>query len=62
MLMTNLPWPIVDVYSWVHVRASVTPVPAWALFWGQLAIGLFLPLRGKAFLMSQFVAFALAFP
>lgn len=62
MLVTQLPWPVVDVLVFIAtVRESATPDPVIVVFWAQLVVGLFLPLRGKAFLMSQFVLFVLIY-
>ncbi len=61
MLLIPLPWPVVDIFSFVHVRRSAIPPPVWILFWAQVVIGMLLPLRGKAFLIGQFGIFATAF-
>lgn len=62
MLISSLPWPIVGYETWGgHNRGRRTPEPVWALYWAQLAVGLFLPIRGKAFLLAQYVVFTLAF-
>ena len=62
MMISSLPWPIVGYETWGgHNRGRVTPDPVWALFWAQLAVGVFVPIRGKAFLLAQYVVFALAF-
>ena len=61
MLLVSLRWPVVDLFSFVHVRRSAIPPPVWVLFWAQVVIGLFMPLRGKAYLLGQFFVFALAY-
>jgi hypothetical protein len=62
LIISRLPWPVVGYETWGgHSRGRVTPEPVWALFWVQLAVGAFLPIRGKAFLLAQYLVFALAF-
>ena len=62
MLIANLPWPVVGYETWGgHQYSSVTPRPVWLFYWAQLAVGLFLPVRGKAFLLTQYLIFAIVF-
>lgn len=62
LLLTRLPWPVVDVPVFIStIRARATPDPVISLFWNLLIVGLFVPLRGKAFLMSQFGVFVLLY-
>ena len=62
LLVSLAPWPVVDVLVFIATsRQSVTPDPVLIFFWVQFAIGVLLPIRGKVFLMGQFVFFATVF-
>ncbi|OYP28409.1 hypothetical protein CGZ80_26745 [Rhodopirellula sp. MGV] len=60
MLIRLLPWPVVDIYSFVHVRTSVIPTDVWIFYWVQVLLGLFVSFRGKSFLLGEFSLFAFA--
>lgn len=62
LLISLMPWPIVGYETWGgYQRGRRTPEPVGVFFWGQFIIGLVLPRGGKAFLLIQYLAFALAF-
>src|SRR6056297_3238191 len=62
IILRALPWPVVGREGWGgHARGRFTPDPVWAFFFFQLAVGAFLPIRGKAFLLAQYSIFVSAF-